>query len=731
MAWWLRWCWLVCLCVMFGCYKHHRREDASVDAGDSDVAVFVDAGDEAGLDASADGSIDSGDAMVLDGGDSGLLDSGVDAGCSARVPEDFPTLQDAIDLTPCDPIIVTQDQNVSSVNVHRSVTITTPDAAQRTIQGDGSGSVFIVPSSISVTLERLVISGGRASSGAGIMSQGELILRGVTVAHNEASTADDSVAAVGGGGLMQMGGSLRMGGEVVFDGNTANGPQALGGALWLGAAARFQGHLLLRDNTAFGAVQAHGGAIAMFNGSLTGDRLTLQNNEARLVGDMAGAQGLVLGGAVAMYGSTLRATQSAIDGNSVGVQVWRGGEGQVTVSGGAIYCSHPGVVDLSNGAATNNTAHASAAVSDAHIWASGGFLASTCDVSLDTFSAEANTASVWAEGGGIAQANGGALDLQYATHTITRSILRSNRAGVIVGGSMPSPGSPLFGMRSWAVGGAVFAGDARLSVVDSLIANNTTTFRFEGASRAGDEVGGGGIALRSANNQNLSGPNAVTIVRSSIVENNISVDGFGALEASGAGLLVQGRSLFPFPVRIESSTIASNRILAYDQVDAVARGAAIAMQSDADPPLSLALSNVTIARNNLQANTVAAAAISVTSSTTPLMVETHDSIMWGNTLRDMVVDDCEGAVLSGAHNIVSDTGCFSGSDVTNRSVDPELQLMTMVSDRCQVLPIATSSPAHNGGSPGRCSAPNGDGAIDQCGRPRHGACDIGALEAQP
>ncbi len=67
-----------------------------------------------------------------------------------------------------------------------------------TVSGGGRRRVFTVPPGARVTIRSLTVADGRAKSGGGIASAGELIVKGVTFVHNVARRAGGGLANLGG-----------------------------------------------------------------------------------------------------------------------------------------------------------------------------------------------------------------------------------------------------------------------------------------------------------------------------------------------------------------------------------------------------------------------------------------------------------------------------------------------------------------------------------------------------
>lgn len=189
----------------------------------------------------------------------------------------------------------------------RALTVTTDGPARATVRQTCSPARVMVLGGSSVTLERLSIRGGRASSpfpcgisiygqppcarGAGITASAPLVLDDVEVADNR-SIGDGSFE---GGGL-----SVRAGATIIdseFSGNYANRA---------GGAIASIGALTISGSTFESNTGGNGGALSVHDGSVT-----IEGSEFRSNGGGSG-------GAVVLVGASLSATDTVFRQNSSG-----------------------------------------------------------------------------------------------------------------------------------------------------------------------------------------------------------------------------------------------------------------------------------------------------------------------------------------------------------------------------------------------------------------------------
>ena len=324
-----------------------------------------------------------------------------------------------------------------------------------------------------------------------------------------------------------------------------------------------------------------------------------------------------------------------------------------------------------------------------------------------------NTAG--ADGGGVSAGGGtGATTLSFSGGTIAGNDAALRGGGIYSSGSSTetsienvtveqnSAGSS--GM--WG-GGGLYNG-ATLTVTDSTIDSNDTTFA------------GGGIA--STGTLRLT-DSAVTGNEADFFAGGVHVDGGTAtLEGdtiSGNSAPATGGVRIHAPSTITNSTISGNS----------ADGNGIALLSSNE----LALDNVTISHNTADAGGMVAGTSLVALNTEDIDVSLHNTIV-ANTLGE-ATSDCSGPLTAVDHSLIEDpTGCTFPAGTGNLTlVDPELEPLGDNGGLTETHAPKMKSPVVDAGTNTDCpstdqrgeSRPVDGGDVDATA-----TCDMGAVELQ-
>lgn len=392
---------------------------------------------------------------------------------------------------------------------------------------------------ITVTIEDLTIRNGRATDngsvatearGGGILlQQGNLTLDGVTLTGNTAVGANGAAGAsattsgpggTGGIGVDAAGGALYLAAGTVSItectlGTAVSGNSAVGGNG--GAGGNGSGSGGDGGNAGAGG-QARGGGVFSNATSLTITDTTLENNDA--VGGNGG-----LGGVAGIgFGSDGDCGSGGNGGAANGAGLHVAG-GTVAISGSTISNGHADAGDGGNG--PNNA----------------GFTA--------TF------AGAGGDGGSGGTANGGGISIAAGTVSLVNSTVSGNLAA---GGTAGSGGD---GADAWSsgvsdgdggnggaggngFGGGIQAGGGTLSISNSTVANNTSSFSTGGTGGAtGTSLGGAG-ATPGATGASGAAQGGGALNSGAAVTSNSSIfaDNTAVLGVDFAGNVTAGASLF-------------------------------------------------------------------------------------------------------------------------------------------------------------------------------------------
>jgi predicted outer membrane repeat protein len=521
------------------------------------------------------------------------------------------------------------------------------------IDAQQSSRVFWIETAHSLELAGLTVTGAATPSGidgGGIINFASLTIRNVLISGNEA-------AGSGGGILNGKGASLTLIGSAVNTNSSADG-----GGIWN------EGTVEVIDSVVSHNTSATDGGGITNRGNLTMTNSTVSDNQAK--GD---------GGGIAtrpIFSTTL--VNSTVSENRADHQ------------GGGLWNALGATVRLTDSTIRDN----SASTDGGGLWNAGTLTVTDSDVTSNTTT----------NGGGIHNSGGGTL-------TLTRSIVRDNKAFILGGGVagfdttvMTLTDSDISNNQADEGGGAVVGGSGSLRLVRSTVQSN-------------DAATGAGLLVRNG---------AQAIVEDSVVKGNAAgVQGGGiysegqltirATTVSGNSALVAAGLFNLGRMTLTNSTVSGN----------VAAGTGGGIFTGSDAASSLTVLNSTITRNvaitgggiNFVSGT-----LTVQNSTFVTGVFTlQNSIVAENTARD-----CAGVPVSLGTNIDGDGSCLPSPALGDQpNTAPNLALLADNGGPTQTHALLPGSPAIDAGNDG--TAP----PTDQRGFLRFGPSDIGAYEIQP
>ena len=154
------------------------------------------------------------------------------------------------------------------LTLSRSVTIEGPGSANLTLNGNGRGRVFQIPSGVTAAIADLAITNGREAEGGAIANAGTLTLTRCTVTNSVAKERN-----TGGGGILNDG-------KIVIDQCTVAGNQAVDPTISIGGGIynRRSTSLVLTNSTVFGNSAQYGAGIANESADAQLINVTLSGN---------------------------------------------------------------------------------------------------------------------------------------------------------------------------------------------------------------------------------------------------------------------------------------------------------------------------------------------------------------------------------------------------------------------------------------------------------------------
>lgn len=236
------------------------------------------------------------------------------------------------------------------------------------IDGAQSGSVVEIPVAVTVTLDGLTLTNGRADRGGGAVVEGHLVLKNSTITLNEATGNPAH-----GGGLSAFGATsvVTIESSVVSNNSCDNehypdSPSSFGGGVSV-----VDGQLSLLSSEVSGnscvthsdngtLARSSGGGVSVMNGQVAVQNSTISANECRVAGQ-AYYGVFSYGGGLSVSGSDLVLQSSTISSNSAYAYPGDTPGGYGGGYGGGI-SSMNGLMNITNSTISLNTAYASGGV---------------------------------------------------------------------------------------------------------------------------------------------------------------------------------------------------------------------------------------------------------------------------------------------------------------------------------------------------------------------------------
>jgi hypothetical protein len=196
---------------------------------------------------------------------------------TCNVPQDFSTIQAAVDDVTCDTIILDSGTFIENVVISRMVTIAGQSALSTIVDGNAAGSVFTVLAD-GVVLSDMMLTNGSAASGGGVFSEGILAIHDTIVSNNYGNE---------GGGIFNKS-QLNIHHSAIVS-NTGG---LSGGGLFNENSAT----VVINFSLFSGNMATSGGAIvnASFETAMVIDNSTIHNNEASYGGGIMNGETLML-----------------------------------------------------------------------------------------------------------------------------------------------------------------------------------------------------------------------------------------------------------------------------------------------------------------------------------------------------------------------------------------------------------------------------------------------------
>ncbi len=597
------------------------------------------------------------------------------------VPVSHPTIQSAENDLSCTTVQVNPGVYVENVVIDRDLTIVATTWSTVTIDGGAAGRV-IDNVGANVVLRGLRITGGAASSGAGIRSVGSLEVYESLISANVAQ------------GIDPVGGGIQAEGDVLLDRTTVFGNAVRAGP----GSATASG----------GGVYVSAGELVLTNSGTVADNSVTVNNiascDARGGGIYAVDADVFIDGLSAVHRNTALLTGGSTFSFFAIPQ---------SAEGGGVYISGEGnLLAVSNSRIAANQARIDNGIADG-----GGIYSYGVEVELGAGTTiRNNTARTQAAGNQLGNAaRGGGIwhrfsDVpgQQAPFVIDQAALYGNSAlssGIVGGGAVSTTGG---------------VGNTVTTVVDTSMYDNRAL---------GLPAFAGAIEVNGCCSQTST---TLEIINSTL-SGNLANGGAGG-SRGGAVLLNTGGYLAEGRVVIVNSTLSGNVTTATGP----AYGGAVNLGWTNNATNTLEIANSTIV-DNAATSPMASEGGGLWGLREPYLgpinVDIRNSIVYGNTAT--TGPDCSTSqftVTSGGFNIFGNTaGCSIAGATANDlvGVNPLLGALAPNGGPTLTRMISGGSPAQDAGNPAGCTDfDNLPLTTDQRGAARAvgPACDIGAVE---
>ncbi|MFL5798919.1 MAG: choice-of-anchor Q domain-containing protein [Actinomycetota bacterium] len=609
-------------------------------------------------------------------------------------------LQTKINAAPAGATLLIKGTCIGNFLVNKVLTLKGNPSA--TLDGNDSGTTLTAPTTHTVHLIALTITGGAAIAGAGINRQGSghkpLTLNGVTVEGNLAS--GPSVAE--GGGIFANNGPVTLTNSHVVD-NRASVSSSSGSATAVAGGMASNGPVTLVGSTVSSnravASSSVGSAVAVGGGLIGGTAnvkfvmMSSHVDDNRATSIAATSATSVNGGLAWSTGGDLVVQSSTVSGNLATATTTAGTDAAVAVTGGFAATFDVGTVAGLRMAGNQATATSSGGNATA---VAGGFNASA-GTKLTMTGARITGTRVTATGAGTATAVNGGLE------SSGRLILRSS----VVSTSTVRTDSGTGAATSVSAG---LSQSGPLSMTKTTIDQNHLIARSDSSNAVAVSAG-------------MSAGDQANITASTISRNTIQATATGSstAQAQAAGIRLSGSP----PIKVTNSTVASNIARAESSA---ATGTAISIGGGIDSTAdSLLLTNATLARNLVggvgATKTFRGGGLAVEGGTTTLKA----TILALNTAPAAGGPNCFGPVASAGNNVLGTTaGCtFAHKPTDKLNRNPQLGALANNGGPTLTLALLNGSPALNVIAPAACAV-----STDQRGvhRPQGPRCDVGSYE---
>lgn len=613
----------------------------------------------------------------------------------------YPAIQSAVDDVACLAISVPAGTWNERLIVGRALELFGVSPAETLLDAGGLGRAIDVTTSGELLLRAMGVTGGNATTGAGLRVSGPTTLRNVRVFENAGAGPE-----IRGAGIAIENVSLTLGSGTQID---ANSLEAVGtGATLLAGGAGIHAQGKAAIITIEGPVAVHDNAIVLRQDTVPG---------------LADGGGIYLGSGAQLVGGgplTIRENRAEVAPVSESPIVSQ-------VRGGGLFCENSSAniagLDLSSNLAISATKNVPFA--EAY---GGGLAAYNCDVTLRQATVTDNEARAQAEDS-LANAHGGGLYVGSSTFALEDSSVSENRVSITLSGTIPVQGT--------CRGGGLYGAGANLRISDSTFAGNSVL----GIAGIGSpECHGGAIALNSAATQST----IATIERSTIGPNNrvtATSTGPGLTDARGGALAVANfagnqQTL----VSLENSTISGNSVDATGVSTASLGGGISINRGHEDSIVELRAVQCTITDNEAFTPTGSGGIDAFTAGAAGFegLLQLQNTLLVGN--RGVgAAPNCRAvgslAVVSGRvyvedHQFIECAAIVSGG--AELIVDDNAGLLPLADNGgpTQTHALEVASTALNSVPGGTCTdLSDAPLLIDQRSLPRS-SCDVGALERQ-
>lgn len=613
----------------------------------------------------------------------------------------YPTIQSTVDDIACLVISVPAGTWRERLIVDRALEMFGVSSTQTVLDAGGLGRALDVTANGELQLRAMAVTGGNATTGAGIRVSGPTTLRDVRVFENTGAGSD-----IRGAGITVENVALTLGSGTQVDSNSleAVGPGAV--LLAGGAGIHAQGNAAVV--TIAGTVAIHDNGIVLRQDTISG---------------LANGAGMYLGSGAQLIGD------GALSIRDNRVEVSPVSESPVTsqARGGGLFCEDSSAnligLELSGNLALSTTS--SVPFAEAY---GGGLAAYNCGITLRQATVTDNEARANAEDT-LANAHGGGVFADTSTFALENSSITGNRVSTTLTGTVPVQGT--------CRGGGLYAKGTDVRISDSTLAGNSVTGT---ASVGSPECNGGAITIDSAATLRT----IATIMRSTLGPNNrvtATSTGLALTDARGGALAIANyASNQEILVSVENSTISGNSVEAIG-VSTVSLGGGVSIdRSHEESIVEVRALQCTFSENEAFMPTGSGGIDAFTAGAAgyPDLLQLQNTLLVGNRGVESA-PNCRAVgslVVVSGRVYVEDQQFLECAAIVNGGAE------LITDDSASLLPLAdnggpTRTHALGLASTAIDSVPDATCVdlldapllIDQRSQPRS-SCDVGALEAQ-